>query len=100
MAMLTSRAIVSDQVLFFQIPWAERNPSSPRTRAIDPRAVLIVPGLKLIRANPPKVTIPPTINCVSVSPKGRGRIVYEGPVSVFVGLSAGVVFSPRPARLP
>ena len=71
------------------------NASSPRTRVIDPSAVLIVPGLKLIRANPPKVTIPPPINCNSVSPRGRERIVFDGVVSFVV---VWVGRSPRPAK--
>src|SRR5438094_2697872 len=94
-AMLASRAMVSVQVLFFQIPWAERNARSPRTRVIDPSAVLIVPGLKLISANPPKVTIPPPINCNSVRPRDRELIVIDGAVSF---VAVGVGRSPRPAK--
>src|SRR2546427_6094174 len=86
MAMLTSRAIMIDQVLFFQIAYADRNASNPRTRVMAPRAVLIIPGLKPIRAKPPKITIPPAINCNSVSPSGRDRTIFEGSVSVIIDL--------------
>ena len=98
--MLASRAIVSDHFLFFQIAYADRNASNPRTRVMAPRTAFTIPGLKPIRANPPKITIPPAINCNSVSPSGRDQPVFGGSVSVIFDISAREVLSPRPAKLP
>jgi hypothetical protein len=62
--------------------------------------VLIVPGLKPIRASPSKMTIPPAITCNSVSPRGRDPEMLESPVSVSLDRSWLDARSPRPAKLP
>src|SRR5437879_13099330 len=100
MPVLASRAIVSDDFLFFQIAYADRNASNPRTRVMAPRTAFTIPGLKQIGANPPKITIPPAINCKSVSHSGRDRAVFGGSVSVIFAITASDVMYLLPDKLP